>query len=247
MKASVDKNTLIPIDKKNLDKFKAYSTFHFYKKNDFVFQAGRNKANFYLLLSGRVKLYRVSALGKEVTQWFCFPGEAFGLSELHTSNHKTLFAQCSEESEVLAIPLSQFNRFLQQSPEISLKIIEQLSVRLKIAGDTLLNITSDDAKTRLIKLLSRLVMRFGIDYKNGILIDVQLTYKEIADMIGTCRQTVTTALGELKEKGDIKIIGHQFFIPNPTSFEMLAGYCDSKTIDKSLLKKASTYDKQLTH
>ena len=148
---------------------------------------------------------------------------------------------------MLAIPLNQFNRFLAQSPEIALKIIEQLSVRLKIAGDTLLNITSDDAKTRLTKLLTRLSMRFGVDYKKGILIDVQLTHKEIADMIGTCRQTVTTALGELKENGDIEIIEHQFFIPNPNAFEMLADHSELNSFEKKSLEQASAHGKQLRH
>ncbi len=174
------------------------------------------------MLRGRVKLYRVSSHGNEVTQWFCFPGEAFGLSELQSINKQTIYAQCCEHSEVLAIPLSKFTTFIKQSPDIALKIIEQLSVRLKIAGDTLLNMASDDVKTRLIKLIMRLNMRFGIEYREGILINVSLTHKEIADMIGTCRQTVTTALGELKKSGYIKIIDHYFFITSPDDFERLA-------------------------
>jgi len=222
MYQSVNNHTLISIDKKSLDKFKPYSTLHRLNKDDFVFQAGSTKKNFYVLVSGRVKLYRVSSHGKEVTQWFCFPGEIFGLSELQLINKKTIDAQCTEPSEVISIPLVHFKDFLRQSPDIALQIIEQLSVRLKIAGDTLLNFTSDDVKTRLIKLITRLNMRFGIKYEKGILIDVPLTHKEIADMIGACRQTVTTTLGELKDSGDIQIMGHKFFIPSPKTFEQLA-------------------------
>lgn len=223
MKKTQMNNTLISIDEKSLNKFKPFSTLLSFKKNEYVFQAGSVKINFYVLLTGRIKLYRVSPLGKEVTQWFCFPGEAFGLSELHETNQQSIYAQCCESSEILSIPLSKFNHFIKQSPEIALKIIEQLSIRLKIAGDTLLNFTSDDVKTRLVKLIMRLNMRFGIEYKKGILINVAITHKEIADMIGACRQSVTTALGELKETGDISIIDHHFFIPSPATFEKLAG------------------------
>lgn len=223
MKKTHAHNSLITIDKKSLDKFKSYSSLHAFKKDDYVFQAGSIKKNFYLLLNGRVKLYRVSSIGKEVTQWFCFPGEAFGLSELKSTDHQSIYAQCCEKSDVLAIPLVKFNDFIKLSPEIALKIIEQLSIRLKITGDTLLNLTSDDVKTRLIKLLMRLNMRFGVEHKKGILIDITITHKEIADMIGACRQSVTTALGELKDSGDIKIINHFFYIPSPIKFERLAG------------------------
>ncbi len=221
MKKSRQRSSLISLDSTNLEIFKSYSSLNNYNKNEFVFQAGSIKKNFYLLLSGRVKLYRVSSQGNEVTQWFCFPGEAFGLSELQSVNKQTIYAQCCEHSEVLAIPLNKFTTFIEQSPEIALKIIEQLSVRLKIAGDTLLNLASDDVKTRLVKLIMRLNMRFGINYKQGMLINMTLTHKEIADMIGACRQTVTSALGELKEAGYIKIIDHHFFIPSLSKFEKL--------------------------
>ncbi|MBN4080259.1 Crp/Fnr family transcriptional regulator [Beggiatoa alba] len=225
-------SALISLDKTNLDKFKSYSILHLYNKHDFVFQAGTLKKNFHLLLSGRVKLYRVSSLGREVTQWFCFPGEAFGLAELAHKNQQSIYAQCCEQSEVLAIPLNQFNHFIKNSPEIAVQIIEQLSVRLKITGDTLLNFTSDDIKTRLVKLLTRLNMRFGTEYNNGILINVILTHKEIANMIGACRQSVTTALGELKTAGYLKIINHHFFIPSMLAFEKLADIPKHKHIKK---------------
>lgn len=230
------RGSLISLDEKNLAKFKSYSSLCHYKKNDFVFQAGSVKKNFYLLLNGRVKLYRVSSQGNEVTQWFCFPGEAFGLSELQSINKQTIYAQCCEHSEVLAIPLNKFTTFIKQSPEIALKIIEQLSVRLKISGDTLLNLASDDVKTRLIKLIMRLNMRFGVEYHKGILINVSLTHKEIADMIGACRQTVTSVLGELKESGYIKIIDHHFFIISPVEFEKLAESNNPQT-KTQLIKK----------
>lgn len=184
------------------------------------------------MLSGRVKLYRMSSHGREVTQWFCFPGEAFGLSELQSDNQQSVNAFCCEKSEVLSIPLNQFSRFIKQSPEISLQIIKQLSMRLKVVGDTLLNYTSDDVKTRLIKLLIRLNMRYGVEYRNGMLINVILTHKEISDMIGACRQTVTSTLGELKESGDIKVIDQHFFIPSPHTFEMLTESTNYKLTNK---------------
>jgi len=230
MKIKGNTQSLINLDKECLNRIKTYSNMHFLGKGDFVFQAGTIKKHFYLLLKGRVKLYRVSSAGKEVTQWFCFPGEAFGLSELQTTVHQTIYAQCCEKSEVLAIPLNKFSLFIQQSPDAALKIIEQLSMRLKITGDTLLNFTSDDVKTRLIKLLIRLNMRFGVKSREGVLIDIVLTHKEIADMIGTCRQSVTTALGELKVSGNINIINHQFFIPSLSNLEKLAGLDKKSTL-----------------
>ena len=127
MKKLNKNSSLISIDKNSLKKLKSFSTLHSYNKGDYVFQAGTYKKNFYLLLSGRIKLGRVSSLGKEMTQWFCFPGEVFGLSELQSTNQPTVSAQSSEASEVLSIPRSQFKHFILQSPDIALQVITNSS------------------------------------------------------------------------------------------------------------------------
>jgi len=212
---------LILLDNRHLDRFKSYSSVHAFNKNEYVFQASTPKKYFYILVSGRVKLSRVSSEGREVIQWFCFPGEIFGISEITETNQHATYAQCCESSEVYAIPLNQFQEFITHSPEFAMKVIEQLSERLKIVGDSLLNFTSDSVMTRLIKLLTRLNMYFGVEHKKGSLIDVKLTHKEISDMVGTCRQSITTALGELKSGGYIEIVDSLLYIPSVSKLEDL--------------------------
>lgn len=234
-------SSLICFDEAMKEKLKSYSINHLFNKDDFVFQASTPKKYFYILLSGRVKLYRVSSVGKEVTQWFCFPGEVFGIADVLPvqTGPESVYAQCCEASEVVAIPLSQFNEFITHSPDLAIQIIEQLSIRLKIVGDTLLNFTSDNVKTRLVKLITRLSMRFGVEYKKGVLINVVLTHKEIADMMGTCRQSVTTALGELKSDGYIKIIEQQIFVPSVLKFEKLVDASNAEPLEKNYERKPS--------
>ncbi|MFV1993544.1 MAG: Crp/Fnr family transcriptional regulator [Acidiferrobacterales bacterium] len=192
-----------------------------YQKGDFVFQAGAPGKNIYLLNKGRIKLYRLAPAGKKVTQWFCFPGEVFGLAELPSKKERTIYAQCCESCEVTEIPLKQFRDLLSSSPDIALQVIEQLTMRLKIVGDTLLNFTADDSRSRIIKLLVRLNTRFGVSRNNGRLIDIALTHKELADMIGSCRQTVTTILGDLKREGKIELINHRIGFRSPAALEAL--------------------------
>lgn len=192
-----------------------------FQKGDFVFQAGAPGKNIYLLNKGRIKLYRLAPAGKKVTQWFCFPGEVFGLAELPSKKERTIYAQCCESCEVSEIPLNKFKELLSSSPDIALQVIEQLSMRLKIVGDTLLNFTADDSRSRIIKLLVRLNTRFGVTRNNMRLIDVALTHKELADMIGSCRQTVTTVLGDLKREGKIEFVNHRISFRSPAVLEVL--------------------------
>ena len=211
----------ILLDQKSLMKFKPYLTVHTYQKNEYVFQASTPKKHFYILVNGRVKLCRVSSAGREVMQWFCFPGEVFGLSEISDRHQHAAYAQCCENSEVYAISLNQFQSFISHSPELAMKVIEQLSERLKVVGDSLLNFTSDSVKIRLVKLLIRLNMHSGMSYKKGVMIDVKLTHKEISDMVGACRQSITTVLGELKSEGYVQMIDSHLYIPSVTRLEKL--------------------------
>ena len=100
-------------------------------------------------------------------------------------------------------------------------IIDQLSSRVRTLGDMLLHVTCDDAHTRLINLLQRLAEIYGDTSKEEILIDMQITHQEIADMIGVCRQTVSTMMAKLKRTGIISANRKGIAIKSPTSLSKL--------------------------
>jgi CRP-like cAMP-binding protein len=169
-----------------------------FKKDEMIFHAGSAGDEVYILLNGRVKIFELSEEGKEVILWFCFAGELFGTAEVVKRSHREVNAQAGGSVTVLAIKYREFERFLQQNPLLALKVIELLSYRLRDLSNVLLNLASDDVTSRVVKLLSRLSLRYGKPRDKGIYLDIALTHQEMADMIGTSRQTVTTVLGVLK-------------------------------------------------
>lgn len=175
-----------------------------YKKNTYIFRANELNNALYVLLEGRVKITRLSEHGRELIQWFCLPGEIFGLSEDNFSQQRGLYAQAITDSKLLCIQKADFEQFIQTHPRVSLLIIKQLASRLRTLGDTLLNITSDDAHARFIKLLKRLCEFYGKKNGSGVYVDIYLTHQQMADMIGVCRQTVSSMIGQLKRRGIIK-------------------------------------------
>ena len=62
-------------------------------KGEFVFQAGNEARSVFLLLSGRIKIYQPSSVGKEAILWFCFDGELFGLAEAARGGKRVVSAQ----------------------------------------------------------------------------------------------------------------------------------------------------------
>lgn len=171
------------------------------KQRDYIFQANFSNNTVYLLLEGRVKLSRLSDQGQECIQWFCFPGELFGFSE-YTYNHDSgLYAQALTPVVLLQLSRQDFEQLVKAAPELGLIAIEQLSRRVRTLGDMLLHIASGNAQDRLINLLQRLSEIYGRPAEQKVNIDIHLTHQEIADMIGVCRQTVSTLMASMKKNG----------------------------------------------
>jgi CRP/FNR family transcriptional regulator len=193
-----------------------------YKKNSYIFRANELNTSLYVLLEGRVKITRLSQHGRELIQWFCLPGEIFGLSEDNFSHHRGLYAQAITDARLLCIPKADFEQFVLSKPRVSLLIIKQLASRLRTLGDMLLNVTSDDAHVRFIKLMQRLSDFYGRKNDAGVYIDIYLTHQEMADMIGVCRQTVSSMIGEMKRRSIMTASRHGIHIHAPDELHKMS-------------------------
>jgi CRP/FNR family transcriptional regulator len=195
-----------------------------YRKNDAIFQPGSPGENVYILINGRVKICALSPAGRAVILWFCFPGEIFGLAEMARAGRREVASEACAASEVLVIPQHQFKLFLLRNSDAAMLVIDLLSCRLRGLADMLINLTSDDVTTRLVKLLVRLSARYGkLLSPAETLVDIHLTHQEIADMIGTSRQSASTAINALKRQGLLCMKKHCIHIQNGKLLENLVG------------------------
>ena len=197
------------------DELLALGRMHSIQKNIEVFHAGSPGEHVYLLKDGRVKIFHHSAGGREVIQWFCFPGEMFGVAEVSRIGPRGVCALACTDSSVVAVDHRAFRAFLRRRPDTAMLVIDVLASRLRVLGDMLVDLSADDVNSRLMKLLARLGVRYGKKRGARFVLDIPLTHQEIADMIGTSRQTVTTALGRLKREGVLRIEKHCIHIEDP--------------------------------
>ena len=186
-----------------------------FAKNDLVFHAGALGKHVYFLRSGRIKIYQPANCGKEVILWFCFPGDMFGMAEVAQGGGRVVNAVACEASEVLSVTQVQFEDFLRTHPAASLLVMQVLSCRLRTLGDVIVNLVNDDAQTRIMKLILRLSARHGVRVAQDIHLTIDLTHQEIADMVGTTRQTVTSVLGQLQKRGLMRLENRRILIESP--------------------------------
>lgn len=203
-----------------LDALRALGRSRAYARGEYVFRAADPGKYVFFLEKGRIKIAQLSPLGREVILWFCFPGEIFGLAEVARGGGRVVNAQAVEPSQVLAVPQDDYRAYLEKHPGAALLSMQVLSSRLRILGEMLVNLVADDVNTRIAKLILRLSARFGTRVGKDIVLAMPLTQQEMADMVGTTRQTVSTVLGQLKRQGVLSIDGHRILIE---SEDLLAG------------------------
>ncbi|GMR18517.1 MAG: helix-turn-helix domain-containing protein [Gammaproteobacteria bacterium] len=185
-----------------------------FRRGEYIFSSGAKGNNVYILEEGRTKIYKLSSKGKEVILWFCFPGEIFGLAEVTRAGSREVFSEACTNARVYSISRENFTSFLAEHPDSALQTIDLLSCRMRVLGDMLMNLVTDDVPSRLIKLLTRLASRYGRREGDTIYLDIHLTHQDMADMIGASRQTVTSELNNLKRKGVIEMQHHRIHIQN---------------------------------
>jgi CRP-like cAMP-binding protein len=183
-----------------------------FAKGEFVFSAGSPGETVYFLRQGQIKIGQLSPHGREVILWFCLPGEIFGLAEVARGGGRVVHAQACEDSEVLAVSQEEFKVFLERHTRLALLSMQVLSSRLRVLGEMFINLVADDVDTRIAKLILRLGARYGTRSGKDILLNIPLTHQEIADMVGTTRQTVTGVLGRLRRQGVLSIENHRILI-----------------------------------
>lgn len=193
-----------------------------FRKGSPVFRAGSTGEHVYILTDGRVKVYALSPLGRAVILWFCLPGEIFGLAEMARGGERIVYAEACTDVEVLVIPRERFRAFLEGDAATAMLVVDMLSCRLRGLTDTVLNLIADDVSTRVVKLLVRLSQRYGVPVDNGgRQLDIPLTHQEMADMIGTTRQSVSGVINDLKQQGLLTVSEHRIRLRDDRCLEAL--------------------------
>ncbi len=212
---TVPSSVLEQLDKGDLQNLLAIGKTRQYPKGGYIFSAGDSSDSVYVLQSGQIKVFQITAEGRHVILWFCFCGEVFGLAEAVYGGGRVLSAQACEDCTVLCVPRKEFNAYTETHGRAALVMMRVLACRARVLGDMLVNLVNDDVNTRITKLILRLSACYGIRTGNEVHLNIRMTHQEIADMVGSSRQTVTKILGQLQCNGLLSIRNHRIRIHGP--------------------------------
>lgn len=171
-----------------------------YPQGATIFSEGDPSDSVYILKRGLVKLIFLSAKGMQTILHILKPDEVFG--ELLLAQDKRPFtAIVLEDSVVTVIPRENFLFLLSSCPTIALNFVGLLSKRLMKMEQELAEFAHTWSYHRLAKVLLQLGEKHGAETARGTLIGLRLTHEDLANLIGTTRETVTTQLNRLERMG----------------------------------------------
>lgn len=192
-----------------------------YRRRQVIHFADQPGDYLYLLCNGRVKIARVSDQGREVTLYLVEPGQLFGEAALTEAGaFYGVMAETLEDSLVCAFRRSDFMEACAGTPEASLELMKVVNERRAIAESKIADLVFLDVPKRLAKLLLRLYDQADARRSDG-LIAAKFTHQELANMVGSTRETTTLVLNEFKRQGSIDFLGRKIIIRRRGDLESL--------------------------
>lgn len=187
-----------------------------YERNSYVFIQDEPLENVYFIYEGKIKIYRTDINGREQIVSFLKPGEMFPHVGFFRKGNYPAFALVMEKAKLVVVPIRQFEDILLDNPELSMKIFHVLGDRIIDLHQRLEAQILNNTYEQIIKLLIRLGKLHGKKQPNGdFLLKPEFTNKELANMIGTTRETVSRTLTRMKKEGLISVDDDNNFIYDP--------------------------------
>lgn len=191
------------------------------KKRELIYLPGEVANTVYILKNGFVKISKLLQNGKEIILAILSTGEIFGEMVLTNEQVRDTQAEAMEETLLCVIKKDDFLNILQKNPKFSFTITKLISFRLKQIETKLENLLFKDVPTRLAGILIQLSKEYGIITSNGTKFKVHFTHQDLANLIGSTRETVSFFLSEWKQDGIINMEGQRMLLLNLEKLQQL--------------------------
>ena len=191
----------------HIDALIALGVVRSFPKNSVLIQEGDKSDQFYILLSGKLKVFLADDDGKEIVVDMLSPKQYFGEMALDGES-RSASVMTVEASKLAVIQHEDFKRFLAENPDAALALIVTLIRRARNLTRTIGNLALLDVYGRV----ARLLIDNASDESGKLVVTEKMSQQEIAQRIGSSREMVSRILSDLKEGGYLSIDGGRIVI-----------------------------------
>ena len=177
----------------------------------------------YVIKRGRVRLYRLTPDGKQLTLEILDKGRIVGRMAWLGQQLTDAYAEAIEDALICSFTPRELQRLIDRFPSVGVNIIRYLSGRLAASEREREVMAFRSVEQRLAARLVELSERFGQPTEDGVAIDVRLTQQELADMIGTSRETLATTVASLRERRVLDMHNQRVVVLDTEKLSELSG------------------------
>ena len=201
-----------------LMRIERYAFYRDYEMRQIIYFPDDVCDHVYWVCTGRVKITRALGDGRELTFRHLLPGDIFGEECLLNRSARGAYAEAMAPTVLCLMRADDFRRTVREEAEVSLKVTQRLVARVIDTEDVLAHTVFKPVRSRVAAGLLRLYKRTPKS-ENGRL---YVTHQEIANLIGSTRETTTAVLHDLREEGMVSMANRRLTVLDPAALEQEA-------------------------
>lgn len=205
-----------------LRRIRAIANLKHVGKREILFSDGEEAKGFYVILSGKIKLFKISPEGKEQILHIVSAPDAFAEAALFLEGSYPAFAEALTDSQLLFFPKRDFIQLIERNPKLSINMIVSLSHFLRRFASLIEELSLKEVSSRMAKYLIDLSIRLSKEGKNSKEVELDLSKTQLASKLGTISETLSRTLAKMKAKGIIDVKRNRILILNHEALEELA-------------------------
>lgn len=191
------------------------------RRREVIYIPGDPGASAFIVNGGRVKVSKVTRDGKALTLSYCGPSEVFGETCLVAGGPRQEMAEAVENSMVTEIDRTELDKLLQVHARLGHHLTRLLARRRLELEKKVEMLVFRDVTAKLAEVLLQLAEEYGIDDARGTLVALKITHQELANLIGSTRETVSLTLSQFKRKKLICSEGRRVIISDAESLRAM--------------------------
>ena len=207
------------VDGEDLSALDELKVCKFYEKGDYLFQEGEDPNGIYCLRSGKIKVSKIGADGKEQITHLVHAGQTLGHRALFADEQYSGSAVALDKVHVCYIPKKSLEDIARHNPTIVWSVAKLLAIELREAESRMTHLAQDSVRSRVIEALKSLVDTYGYT-RDGMTINAVIKRQEIADIAGSTRESITRILYTLQTENLVHLSGKKISILDKSVFNV---------------------------
>ena len=214
---------LQPLSEEELEELALHNPDVRLEQGETLFSPHETGERLYIVKEGRIRLYKISPKGEEITIALVDQGMIFGEMALTAQQLREVYAQAEEPSLLISLSRESLEDLILNKPKVGLRLIERLSERVRALENRLEDMSFKAVPARLASLILLLVESEGVVSGEDYEIPTHYTHERLGTMVGAHRVAVTRAFRKLEEAGAVELRERRIHVKDIEALGHLAG------------------------